>query len=121
MKTEPEEAALFRTECLRWQSVFGLTDWVIIVKVVKATPDEQHEAVTDFDVETRYATITYNMGVEDALHPSDVAYHEMLHLLLADVIWQALHVRGIDGEADKQLGIEEHKVIMRLHAARGVK
>src|SRR5712664_4145108 len=95
MKTEPEEAALFRTECLRWQQVFGLTDWIIIIKVSKASLDNQDEAETDFDCETRYATVTYNMGVEDAMHPSDVAYHEMLHLVLADLIFCALHVRGI--------------------------
>ena len=121
MKTEPEEAALFRTECLRWQQAFGLIDWIIHIKVEKATPDQQHEAETDLDCETRYATITYNMGVEDAMHPSDVAYHEICHLLLADVIWCALHVRGSEPESDKQLGIEEHKAIMRLHAARGIK
>lgn len=121
MKTESEDAALFRTECLRWQAVFGLVDWIICIKVQKASPDEQHEAETDLDVETRYATITYNMGVEDAMHPSDVAYHEIGHLLLADVIWAALHVRGIRPEDDMQLGIEEHKAIMRLHAARGIK
>lgn len=121
MKTEPEEAALFRAECIRWQGIFGLTDWIIIIKVSKATEDEQHEAETDFDCETRYATITYNMGVNDAMHPSDVAYHEITHLLLADLIFVALHTRAVDPEADKHLGIEEHKVIMRLHAARGVK
>jgi hypothetical protein len=121
VKTESEDAQQFRAEVIRWQGVFGLTDWIIHIKVQKATPDEQHEAETSFDCETRYATVVYNLGVEDAMHPSDVAYHEICHLLLADLIFVALHVRGIDGEADKALGIEEHKAIMRLHAARGVK
>lgn len=121
MKTEDEDAAQFRSECIRWQGIFGLTDWIINIKVEKAKPGETHEAETDFDCETRYAVITYNMGVEDAMHPRDVAYHEIVHLLLADYTWCALHVRGCEPESDKQLGIEEHKLIMRLHAARGVK
>lgn len=118
MKTERDEAAEFRSECERWQSVFGLTDWTLQFKVEDATQGKNHEAETDFDCETRHATVTYNMGVEDALHPRDVAYHEILHLLFADMLLAAITARD---ESDPILGREEHKVIERMIKARGAK
>jgi len=121
VKTEHEDPAIFRAECERWQRDFGLLHWTLQFKVSKATPDGQHEAETDFDCETRHAVVTYNVGVEDALHPADVALHEMLHLLVADMVLAAIEAgraaerRGDKNsdaaEADPVLGREEHKAI----------
>lgn len=110
MKTASDEAALFRDECLKWQKRFGLMDWTLQFKVEDANGGHD-EAEVDYDCDTRHATITYFMGVEDALHPSDVACHEVLHLLLADSRIAAIDARD---ESDPILAREEHKVIERL-------
>lgn len=112
MKTAHDEAALFREECIKWQLAFGLTDWTIQFKTVPADGGED-EADVEYDCDLRHATITYYMGVEDSLHPSDVACHEVMHLLFADVLFAALEAeRG--NEADPAMNREEHKVIERL-------
>lgn len=110
VKTAPDEAALFREECIKWQRELGLTDWTIQFKVTPAN-GRTDEAEVDYDCETRHAIITYYMGVEDALHPSDVACHEVLHLLFADMASAGVEAHAED---DPYLAREEHKVIERL-------
>lgn len=110
MQTTPDEAALFHAECLHWQREFGLNDWTIQFKTLPADGGKD-EADIEYDCDTRHAMITYFMGVEDALHPSDVACHEILHLLLADMCLAGTEAKT---ESDVLLGREEHKVIERL-------
>lgn len=111
MKTSLDDAPAFREECLWWQQKLGLQDWSLRFKVKEADSDRA-EALTDYDCDTRYADVTYYTGVEDATHPSDLALHEMLHLLLADMLLAAVEA---DSEEDAKLGREEHRVIERLH------
>lgn len=116
MKTRPEDAAQFRSECLWWQEKFGLQDWSLHFKTSEwpeGSEGDLDEAETDYDCDTRYATITFYSGVEGASHPSDVALHEMLHLLLADMLLAAVEASD---ESDRKLGREEHRVIERLAA-----
>ena len=109
MKASADEAAQFREECLRWQAEFGLTDWTIQFQTAPAaSPDE---ADMDYDCDTRHAKSTYYVGVDDSLHPRDVALHEVLHLLMADMLLAAISARD---ESDPLLAREEHKVIERL-------
>ncbi len=110
MQTGADEAALFREECHYWQRTFGLTDWAIHVKTEPAG-DHNDEAEIDLDCDTRYATITYYVGVKDSLHPSDVACHELLHLLFADMCLAGVNASS---EEDVLLLREEHRVIERL-------
>lgn len=110
MKATPDEAAAFREECLAWQAKLGLTDWTLQFKTADADGGLD-EAEVDFDCDTRHATITYFLNVKDSLHPKDVARHEILHLLLADMLHAAINGRD---ESDPILGREEHKVIERL-------
>lgn len=118
MRSENDGAAEFRSECLRWQKLMGLTDWFLTFHTETAPQGHCDEAVTDLDCDTRHASITYYIGVQDAMHPRDVAYHEMLHLLMADLVVAAINARNED---DPILGREEHRVIYKLHAIRGVK
>lgn len=118
MKSEKDEAAEFRAECLRWQQLMGLTDWFITFRTEQAEQGSVDEAESDYDCDTRHVTITYYIGVQDAMHPKDVAYHEMLHLLMSDMLVAAIHARD---ESDPILAREEHRVIYKLHAIRGVK
>lgn len=118
MKTEKDEAALFREECLRWQDAFGLKDWTLHITAEPATQGQTFEAETDYDCDTRHAKVVYYVGVEDALHPRDVAYHEIVHLLFADMLLLAIAARD---ESDPLLAREEHRVIERMIKARGIK
>lgn len=111
MDTGADEAALFRKEVIYWQDLLGLTDWTIQFKIEAATQGQSHEADADYDCDTRHAKMVYFTGVEDSLHPSDVACHEVLHLLFADAFLAAIEARD---ESDPRLGREEHKVIERL-------
>lgn len=113
MKTSKDEAALFRSEFIRWQSLFGLTDWTVQFKVEEATQGTSHEADIDYDCETRHAVSTYFTGVEDSLHPSDVACHEVQHLLFADMLLAAIQSGPRRGESDPVVAREEHRVIER--------
>lgn len=117
MKTTSDDAAQFREECLKWQAAFGLTDWTLQFQVVDGV-GQKDEADVDYDCNTRHATVTYYTNVDDSLHPSDLALHEILHLLLAD-----MNLAGIDArsESDPILGREEHKVIERLIKVLGKK
>lgn len=116
MKSTTDDAAKFREECLLWQGELGLTDWTLQFTVQDSTGSD--EADVDFDCDTRHAKITYYVGVDDALHPSDVACHEILHLLLADMCLVAIESRN---EEDPLLSREEHKVIERLLKVLGKK
>lgn len=116
MKTTPDEAALFREECLYWQREFGLTDWCLNFKVLPA--DGVDEAEASYDCETREAKLTYRIGVEDSSHPCDVALHEMLHLLFGDMLLCGVLASS---EEDKLLAREEHRVIERIIKVLGKK
>lgn len=118
MKSENDEAAEFRKECIRWQGLLGLTDWFLTFKTEEAEQGSVDEAATDYDEDTRHAIVTYYIGVQDAMHPRDVAYHEMLHLLFVDMIIAAINARN---DSDPVLAREEHRVIYKLHAVRGMK
>lgn len=90
MKSTTEDAAIFREECVRWQKTFGLTDWTLAFKSEPAQGLDEAECYSDCN--TRHATMTFYYGVEDALHPNDVALHEMLHLLVADLVLTTIEV-----------------------------
>lgn len=110
MKTTNEDAAIFREEMIRQQELWGLKDWTYQFETTKATQDTKHEAEVDYDCETRHVKIVYNIGVEDALSPIDVARHETLHVAAADMILAAIAAKN---EMCPTLAREEHKFIER--------
>jgi hypothetical protein len=110
MKATADDAALFRDEVLKWQKKLGLLDWTITV-TAEVNPDSEVEALCDYDCETREATMTYYIGVENVTHPRDNAKHEILHLLFADPLLAAIEASS---EEDKLVAREEHKAIARL-------
>lgn len=107
MKTTP--AQRFEAACRKWQVTLGLTDWTLTFKTTQG--DGEHEADVGYNCETRQATITYYKGVDDAAKAERVALHEMLHVLLADMLQQAAR-RACDTHVD--VAREEHRVIERL-------
>jgi hypothetical protein len=105
VQTTPDEAALFREECLYWQHELGLLDWTLHFKTAPDGKDDTQALVT-YDCDSRHAIMTYYMGVEQALHPRDVACHEVLHLLFADMLHSP--------QTKAAQAREEHKAIERL-------
>ena len=105
-----EGAAQFRAEMLKQQELWGLKDWTYQFHVKEAKPKQTWEAEVFYDCETRHVKITYFYGIEDALHPVEVARHETLHIAMADMILAAVKARS---EGCAALGREEHKFIER--------
>jgi len=70
VKTTPDDAAMFREECIRQQSIWGLTDWTIQFGTEPAPQGCKDEAMVDLDCDTRHAKMTYYIqAVEDAPEP----------------------------------------------------
>lgn len=109
MKTTKNGAIAFERACRRWQVTLGLTDWTFSFKTAKA--DGVHEAEVMYNCETRCAIFTYYVGVDDACTPARIALHEMLHVLLADML--SIAARRADDNHPDALR-EEHRVIERL-------
>ena len=112
MISTADDAAIFRAECLKWQKRLGLTDWALTFRTATDSPDGDTEALCDYDCDTRKASLVYYIGVPDADHPADNAQHEMLHLLLADML--LLATVDATTEEDPRVAREEHRVIERL-------
>lgn len=108
MKKSPTSVR-FEAACRRWQATLGLTDWTLTFKT--ATADGEYEAYVEYNCENRHASITFFVGVKEALSPERVALHEMLHILFADMLSTAARLAS-DGHKD--VGREEHKAIERL-------
>lgn len=99
--------ARFARACRKWQARFGLTDWNLQVKVKGR--DEAHYAYVEYDNDSRHAAITYVEGNNASIE--DSALHEVLHVLLADLLATAAR-RGSDTHDDVRR--EEHRLIERL-------
>lgn len=100
----------FESACRNWQATLGLTDWTIHFKVAPAKEDRV-EAMVEYEVEDRHATLTAYDGAATGLTPERVALHEILHLLLADALAMAA-TRGHAEHVD--VAREEHRAIERL-------
>jgi hypothetical protein len=117
VKANADGAALFREKVLYWLDMFGATDWTVQFATEDAEGRE-YEAEADYDCETRHCKMTYYLGVKDTLHPEDVALHEVLHLIRADLLLVAIEVGRVtrtneEAENHVLLQREEHKLIER--------
>ena len=88
-----------------WQQMLGLTDWDVTV-VDSADENADKWAEVEFDVVRRCATV--NVYAPRAAGVRRLAAHEMLHLLLADLL--AKKVR-------KDRAVEEERVVCSLACA----
>lgn len=104
-----KDFAAFREACSHWQKRFGLTDWRIDYRSIK--DEAHHGAAVQASIESRHAIISYNTFRETGHTISQLACHEVLHLLLAD-FGATTALRADRHHADAAL--EEHRVIERL-------
>jgi len=93
--------------CNKWVRRFGLTDWEIGYKVNRIAFDRIAEITTDAHWRWAEIILQRRLNVKCWGSLASAARHEVLHLLLADLL---------DAKGDKARAREEHKVIARLDA-----
>ena len=95
--------AKFREEVWHWVGRFGLRDWHVDFKL--DMEETEAEAQVEYDRNTRHATFTYFAAPDKSCVPDRLALHEVLHLLLGDLIPE---------DCGDDVAREEHRVIERL-------
>lgn len=86
-----------------WIAVFGLHDWYADFQL--DMEGAEAEAQVEYDRNTRHATFTYFAAAGKSYSPDRLALHEVLHLLLGDLIPE---------DCGDDVAREEHRVIERL-------
>ena len=95
--------AAFQEGVVCWVHVFGLLDWYVDFKL--DMENTEAEAQVEYDRNTRYATFTYFAAANKSYSTDRLALHEVLHLLLGDLI---------PADCSDDVAREEHRVIERL-------
>ena len=104
----------FKAACRKWRARFGLTDWRLVYKT--AADDGEHAGYVSYNWDSRHAVITMVRDIHGEGRPEATALHEMLHVLLADLLATAA-MRSSDTHPD--VAREEHRVIERLMTVLG--
>ncbi len=100
---EQDPYALFEQAVFKWVDKLGLHDWYVYV--THSAETSECEAEIEYDRDTRHASITYYWNCPDPQPIERVALHEVLHLLLGDLIPE---------DCGDDVAREEHRVIERL-------
>jgi hypothetical protein len=111
MNTPTAEDTQYFAQCVKkWQDILSLGDWRI-EKGLK--PAKQAMASVEFNEGARLATYRLgDFGAEKITHESldSTALHELLHVMLHDLMTAAQDPKSSQDEIDKQ----EHRVINLL-------
>lgn len=94
---------VFENEVRTWVDRLGLKDWYVDFKLDEESLEV--EAQVEYDKNTRHATFTYFAAAKKSYYPERLALHEVLHLLMADVI---------PADCSGDVAREEHRMIERL-------
>ena len=94
---------VFENEVRTWVDRLGLKDWYVDFKLDGTATDT--EAQVEHDRNSRHATFTYFTASKKSYSPERLALHEVLHLLMADVI---------PADCSGDVAREEHRMIERL-------
>ncbi len=106
----PEDARFFALCVKKWQEILNLGDWRI-EKGLK--PAKQAMASVEFNESARLATYRLgDFGAEEITNESleTTALHELLHVMLHDLLAAAQDPKSSQDDIDKQ----EHRVINLL-------
>lgn len=90
MKLSDKHLELFKKHVAIWQGQLGLTGWRLLVEWEKE--DHSARAITRLNHKSHQATITLVRDQQDAVnakefedYSSELAFHEVLHILLSDL------------------------------------
>jgi len=106
----PEDAEFFALCVKKWQSILNLGDWRI-EKGLK--PAKQAMASVEFNESARLATYRLGDFGSEKITPDSLdctALHELLHVMLHDLLAVAQDPKSSQDDIDKQ----EHRVINLL-------
>ena len=106
----PEDAQLFAQSVRKWQQILSLGDWRI-EKGSKAAKAAM--ASVEFNTQARLATYRLGDFGAEKITPDSLdktALHELLHILLHDLMCVATDPKS----SDEEIEMQEHRVINLL-------
>lgn len=111
-KTTLKDFDTYQKLCLEWQKRLGLTNWALYFQ---RDDDRSSYGRTRWDIDGAVATITLSKEWDDFRSINDselnrLALHEMLHVLLAEIV----HVAESRYTNDGELSVVEHHVLRRI-------
>lgn len=102
--------AAYRKACLKWQQLLGLQDWRLMFELDRTSAADLNARVL-YNVRTRAAKLVYCAKSNTEQSIERLALHEMLHLLVADM----LELAGERGDGSHpEVVKEEHRLVERL-------
>jgi hypothetical protein len=106
----PEDAQLFAQSVRKWQQVLSLGDW----RIEKGSkPAKEAMASVEFNQTARLATYRLGDFGAEKITPDSLdktALHELLHILLHDLMCVATDPKS----SDEEIEMQEHRVINLL-------
>ena len=106
----PEHAELFAQSVRKWQQVLSLGDW----RIEKGSkPAKEAMASVEFNQTARLATYRLGDFGAEKITPESLdktALHELLHVLLHDLMCTATDPKS----SDEEIEMQEHRVINLL-------
>jgi hypothetical protein len=106
----PEQAELFAQSVRKWQQVLSLGDW----RIEKGSkPAKEAMASVEFNQTARLATYRLGDFGAEKITPDSLdrtALHELLHILLHDLMYVATDPKS----SDEEIEMQEHRVINLL-------
>jgi hypothetical protein len=106
----PEDAQLFAQSVRKWQQVLSLGDWRI---ERGSKPAKEAMASVEFNQTARLATYRLGDFGAEKITPDSLdrtALHELLHILLHDLMCVATDPKS----SDEEIEMQEHRVINLL-------
>ena len=106
----PEDAQLFAQSVRKWQQILSLGDW----RIEKGSkPAKEAMASVEFNQTARLATYRLGDFGAEKITPDSLdktALHELLHILLHDLMCVATDPKS----SDEEIEMQEHRVINLL-------
>ena len=106
----PEDAQLFAQSVRKWQQILSLCDW----RIEKGSkPAKEAMASVEFNQTARLATYRLGDFGAEKITPDSLdktALHELLHILLHDLMCVATDPKS----SDEEIEMQEHRVINLL-------
>ena len=113
MKTTKKDYEYFQKRCLYWKERLGIQDWLLYFKHEKLNGTL---AECFYNTRSRKATISLTISLTTSVNKinrgdwiEESAFHEMMHLLMADLTWMANMFDRNEVEE------REHQIIHKLN------
>lgn len=111
IKTTNKDFELFKNECYFWINFWGLDGWDIGFTRCKLNGND---AQCSNNVEARWAYLKLSTTLNDYDYGDNfirrLAFHEVAHILFADIVTSAISLFG----CSKMIEKEEHRLINKM-------